>query len=87
MIRKPKFKPQVLRVKLNPEQAVLDCNCYDVETKAGTGLWGVAKGETPIITICSGRLHTTMEICFHDVLPIEDFDHTAQRSASFSFAS
>jgi hypothetical protein len=26
---KPKFKPSVTRVKLNPEQAVLSCNCYN----------------------------------------------------------
>ncbi len=28
MPRKPKFKPVITRVKLNPEQAVLSCNCY-----------------------------------------------------------
>jgi hypothetical protein len=26
--KKPKFKPAVTRVKLNPEQAVLSCDCY-----------------------------------------------------------
>lgn len=26
--KKPKFKPVITRVKLNPEQAVLTCNCY-----------------------------------------------------------
>jgi len=26
--RKPKFKPEITRVKLNPEQAVLSCNCF-----------------------------------------------------------
>ncbi len=29
-IKKPKFKPVVTRVKLNPEQAVLQCSCYSV---------------------------------------------------------
>lgn len=29
MSRKPKFKPEITRVKLNPEQAVLNCNCWD----------------------------------------------------------
>jgi hypothetical protein len=29
MSNKPKFKPAVTRVKLNPEQAVLSCDCYD----------------------------------------------------------
>lgn len=32
MTRKPKFKPVITRVKLNPEQAVLECVCY-------RGLW------------------------------------------------
>ena len=26
--KKKKFKPVITRVKLNPEQAVLTCNCY-----------------------------------------------------------
>ncbi len=25
---KPKFRPRITRVKLNPEQAVLQCNCH-----------------------------------------------------------
>ena len=29
MSRKPKFKPVVTRIKLNPEQAVLSCSCYN----------------------------------------------------------
>lgn len=29
MSRKPKFKPEIIRIKLNPEQAVLVCNCFD----------------------------------------------------------
>jgi hypothetical protein len=28
MSRKPKFKPAMTRVKLNPEQAVLTCTCH-----------------------------------------------------------
>jgi len=28
MPRKPKFKPEITRVKLNPEQAVLVCSCW-----------------------------------------------------------
>lgn len=28
MPRKPKFRPVITRIKLNPEQAVLTCNCY-----------------------------------------------------------
>jgi len=29
MSRKAEFRPEVTRVKLNPEQAVLTCNCYN----------------------------------------------------------
>jgi len=29
MPRKLKFRPRITRIKLNPEQAVLACNCYD----------------------------------------------------------
>ena len=29
MAKKQKFKPTVTRVKLNPEQAVLNCACYN----------------------------------------------------------
>ena len=28
--RKPKFRPRITRIKLNPEQAVLNCSCYNV---------------------------------------------------------
>jgi len=28
MSKKPKFKPEITRVKLNPEQAVLTCDCH-----------------------------------------------------------
>jgi hypothetical protein len=28
MLKKPKFKPEITRIKLNPEQAVLTCSCY-----------------------------------------------------------
>ena len=30
MSKKPRFKPGITRVKLNPEQAVLACNCYTI---------------------------------------------------------
>ncbi len=40
--KKPEFKPVLTRVKLNPEQAVLQCSCYsmnragDIIAKGGT---------------------------------------------------
>jgi len=33
MGRKPKFKPIITRVKLNPEQAVLSCDCWTQLTR------------------------------------------------------
>lgn len=35
MERKLKFKPKVTRIKLNPEQAVLSCTCYDGAIRKG----------------------------------------------------
>ena len=40
MSRKPRFNPEITRVKLNPEQAVLQCTCFDrhrIGTVVGTG--------------------------------------------------
>ena len=37
--RKPKFRPRITRIKLNPEQAVLFCNCYNTNREF-TGGWG-----------------------------------------------
>ncbi len=40
MPRKPKFKPEITRVKLNPEQAVLSCSCYNAGGVASPGAYG-----------------------------------------------
>jgi len=45
MPRKPKFRPRITRVKLNPEQAVLACQCYD---GFATNAWAVGEHGTPI---------------------------------------
>jgi hypothetical protein len=34
MSKKPKFKPEITRVKLDPEQAVLNCACYNLGLRA-----------------------------------------------------
>jgi len=36
-MRKPKFKPEITRVKLNPEQAVLQCTCYNTGSCIAAG--------------------------------------------------
>ncbi len=35
MKKKPRFNPEITRVKLNPEQAVLQCACFDDNTQEG----------------------------------------------------
>jgi len=37
MARKTKFKPEIRRIKLNPEQAVLNCACFMNMTQFGSG--------------------------------------------------
>lgn len=35
MASKNKFKPEITRVRLNPEQAVLTCSCHDGQMPGG----------------------------------------------------
>lgn len=47
MVKKPKFKPVITRVKLNPEQAVLTCTCMSRNTRWTGGdhtMWGPTQG-------------------------------------------
>ena len=44
MRKKPRFNPEVTRVKLNPEQAVLNCECWDVGMKYAGSLGGDYSG-------------------------------------------
>jgi hypothetical protein len=58
MFRKPKFKPKITRIKLNPEQAVLACACH---TGSQLISWA-GPGNTQLFAgggLCSGRsLHS-----------------------------
>lgn len=48
MPKKPKFKPVITRIKLNPEQAVLTCFCYDSGwTFRGRSGGGYVAGDGP----------------------------------------
>lgn len=51
MQKKPKYKPEISRVKLSPEQAVLVCPCYDVMFYSYTG--SAYSGSNPKV-VCSG---------------------------------
>jgi hypothetical protein len=58
MPRKPKFRPVITRVKLNPEQAVLTCECYDTGLKVTSG--HVVYLIHP--NVCSGRAYDTVYV-------------------------
>ena len=60
---KPKFRPRITRVKLNPEQAVLSCSCWSGgheraqhiwEGPKGWGTWWSGCGYAPS-TVCVGK--------------------------------
>lgn len=61
MVRKPKFRPVITRVKLNPEQAVLSCMCF-----YGAGAGHPFTNSWPAFTIivCGGnRTGGTAPMC------------------------
>ncbi len=39
MPKKPKFKPEVIRIILNPEQAILQCFCYATRYAIADYIW------------------------------------------------
>ena len=53
MAKKLKFKPEITRVKLNPEQAVLSCNCLKAGRRNTTG-------SNTTNTYCSGFTKTIL---------------------------
>ena len=57
MLKKLKFKPKITRVKLNPEQAVLACTCWNVGNNWEYVVGGPLNPYAPVITStpCSGR--------------------------------
>jgi len=59
MPRKAKFRPRITRIKLNPEQAVLACNCQLVGQNIRHNPWGaydnVHDGVGPICNIVHAR--------------------------------
>lgn len=64
MSKKPKFKPEVTRIALNPEQAVLLCACYDTSHQINGS---VNKGPLDGVTLCQGagkaRAHADEGAC------------------------
>ena len=55
MSKKPKFRPVLTRIKLNPEQAVLACGCYSTGLIAQyTGAITEASWTPTSSTVCNG---------------------------------
>lgn len=52
MPKKPKFKPIITRIKLNPEQAVLACACYMSGRRWYTA--GTRDQSASLSSVCSG---------------------------------
>ncbi len=50
MPKKPKFRPKITRIKLNPEQAVLACTCWMTGTTVNTNPIPVF----PFSSVCFG---------------------------------
>ena len=53
MPKKLKFKPEITRIKLNPEQAVLSCTCYDTGYQATVSGSVLANGDADYA--CNGK--------------------------------
>jgi len=54
MVKKPKFKPKITRINLNPEQAVLSCTCYDSQQLIDVG-WPNGELRVPGAAYCTGK--------------------------------
>ena len=55
MSKKLRFKPEITRVKLDPEQAVLNCACYDLGNQSFYNALGSAPG--PDIVACNTNMY------------------------------
>lgn len=55
-MKKPKFKPEITRVKLNPEQAVLTCVCYGYGYRYQAGDENVPGTDNS--PACNGKTYT-----------------------------
>jgi hypothetical protein len=54
MATKPAFNPQVTRIELNPEQAVLTCSCFHCARAYNASRTGTARA-----TVCSYNVRRT----------------------------
>lgn len=60
MSKKAKFKPLITRIKLNPEQTVLACNCYDQGRLVSSNQ---TAGSTSVCSCAGDKNSTTLRQC------------------------
>jgi nitrite reductase/ring-hydroxylating ferredoxin subunit len=63
MSKKPKFKPEITRIALNPEQAVLTCQCYNASFYAATGSFGNNTGQGNVCRLNVKTLYPKVDAC------------------------
>jgi hypothetical protein len=83
MVRKIKFKPVITKIKLNPEQAVLQCDCFNGAWRVGTDSY---RGVPGLIATYCRTLGRALEV---DYNPCNNFSgmggkYTAQLSSASS---
>lgn len=66
MGKKPEFKPKVTKIKLNPEQAVLSCDCYSDGNKY-MGKTRIVRGSwrSGVVACSSGRTVEHYTVAHH----------------------
>ncbi|MBN1492822.1 MAG: hypothetical protein JW938_01595 [Candidatus Omnitrophica bacterium] len=83
MAKKPKFKPEITRVKLNPEQAVLACTCMAIGMQWTHRSW-IAHSSYIDRAMCTwGRDSTNHKPCYTNPLTgYYGFAHTSGTASS-----
>ena len=71
MSKKPEFRPRITRVKLNPEQAVLRCDCYGEGWGTRQNVFGEGAGwsEDTVYTEAGNCLYNTKEHKIPNITP------------------
>jgi len=83
MTRKRKFRPKIFRIKLNPEQAVLTCDCFDLTSHFITQTASVLPGAIPNTIVCVGP---TQPKAYDGVYHVTDLDSLGSSPQSIRVA-
>lgn len=81
MPRKLKFKPVITRIKLNPEQAVLACECFALDHRVTTGAYWSNGGTAQF---CQGKTNPAIKVCASGGYDHGEGIHTAWATSTSS---